>query len=173
MLAMGVPTEFKVFTMAIPEIHAELPDAEVKKILADLDDIRHRLVFLVGLTTDERRDIPKLGRKHHDFVASSLDMAAENPELMPGCLNVDQARKDMDLHDALNPIHQSLSQLRKLVSDTQTVVGSEAYAAARLAYSSAKATGKGQGLDDTLHDLSRHFHRPRRKATHPEATANA
>jgi len=159
--------------MTIPEIHAELPDAEVKKILADLDDIRQRLTFLVGLTTDERRDIPKLGRKHHDFVTGSLDMAAENPELMPGCLNVDQARKDMDLHDALNPIHQSLSQLRKLVSDTQTVVGSEAYAAARLAYSSAKTAGKGQGLDDTLHDLSRHFYRPRRKPAHTEDSANA
>ena len=157
--------------MAIPEIHAELPDAEVKKILADIDNIRRRLDFLIGLTPDERRDIPKLGRKHHDFVSGSLDMAADNPELMPGCLNVDQARKDMDLHDALNPIHQSLSQLRKLVSDTQTVVGSEAYAAARLAYSSAKSTGKGQGLDDTLHDLSRHFHRTRRQPAQSENAA--
>jgi hypothetical protein len=91
---------------------------------------------------------------------------------MPGCLNVDQARKDMDLHNALNPIHQSLSQLRKLVSDTQTVVGSEAHAAARLAYSCAKATGKDQGLDDTLHDLSRPFHRARHKPAQPEGAAN-
>ena len=64
---------------------------------------------------------------------------------MPGCLTVDQARKDMDLHNALNPIHQSLSQLRKLVSDTQTVVGSEAHAADWLAYSWAKAPGKDRG----------------------------
>jgi hypothetical protein len=157
--------------MAIPEVHAELPDAEVKKILADIDAIHQRLSFLIGLTPDERREIPKIGRKFHEFVSSSLDMAAENPSLMPACLKVDQARKDMDLYDALNPIHQGLSQLRKLVGDTQTLVGSEAYAAARLAYSSAKTTGKGQGLDDTLHNLSRHFHKTRRKPAPSQDTA--
>ncbi|NJL40895.1 MAG: hypothetical protein HC899_32270 [Leptolyngbyaceae cyanobacterium SM1_4_3] len=42
------------------------------------------------------------------------------------------------------------------------VVGSEAYAAARLAYNSAKVSGKNQGLDTILEDLSQQFRRPRK-----------
>jgi hypothetical protein len=157
--------EFSLITMAIPEVHATLPADKIASIMADLDDVQKQLDFLIGLTPDERREIPKMGIKQHDFVTHSLDMAADHPELMPGCLNVGQARQDIALYEALNPILQSINQLRKLVQDTQIVVGSEAYAAARLAYSSAKATSKGQGMDDTLQGLSRHFHKTRRNGS--------
>lgn len=65
-------------------------------------------------------------------------------------------------HQGHDVLYNLINHLRKLVMDTQIIMGSEAYAAARLAYSSAKTSGKGQGVDDTLYDLSRHFHRIRR-----------
>ena len=120
--------------------------------------------FLVGLTPDDRRKLPKLGRKSQTFVVQALDMAANHSELMPRCLNVEEARRDVQLFEALNPILQNLSRLRELVEDTQMVAGSEAYAAARLAYNSAKTSGKNMGLDEVVSDLSRQFSRKSRKA---------
>ncbi|MEO1297661.1 MAG: hypothetical protein AAFW75_18130 [Cyanobacteria bacterium J06636_16] len=44
------------------------------------------------------------------------------------------------------------------------IAGSEAYAAARLAYSSIKANGRGSGLDDVIDSLSQRFQKTRRES---------
>jgi hypothetical protein len=79
-------------------------------------------------------------------------------------LSVEEARRDVELFEALNPILQSLTHLRELVEDTQMVAGSEAYAVARVAYNSAKASANGVGLSEVIGDLSQHFTRKTRKA---------
>jgi hypothetical protein len=48
------------------------------------------------------------------------------------------------------------------------LAGSEAYAAARLAYNSAKVSGKNLGLDDIVEDLSQQFRRTRKGQTPTE-----
>jgi hypothetical protein len=57
---------------------------------------------------------------------------------MPRYLDIDAATRDMNLFIALNSVLQALTELQRLVKDTQTIAGSEAYAAARTAYGSAK-----------------------------------
>jgi hypothetical protein len=74
---------------------------------------------------------------------------------------------DLDLFDALNPVLQAVSELHELVEDTQTIVGSEAYAADRLAYQSAKTTGKNMGLEDVVSGVSLRF-RKRRRTNSPD-----
>jgi hypothetical protein len=64
--------EFSLITMAIPEVHATLSADKIASIMADLDDVQKQLDFLIGLTPDERREIPKMGIKQHDFVTHSL-----------------------------------------------------------------------------------------------------
>lgn len=72
-------------------------------------------------------------------------------------INTEAGRGDLDLFIALTPIVQVLSELFSLAEDTQTITGREAYAAARVAYKSAKAHGRGIGLDDVIDDLSLRF----------------
>jgi len=86
-----------------------------------------------------------------------LQLAKQHPELVPPGVNVDAAQRDLDLFLAITPVTTALGELQNLAEDTQTIVGSEAYAAARAAYKSAKAMGVGIGLDDALNDLSRRF----------------
>ena len=112
--------------MTIRTIDTTLSTAEVEAVLAALDAIRQQLSFLVGLTPTERRQLAKLGRKSQTFVVKALDVATQHSSLMPRCLDVEEARRDLDLFEALNPILQSLNQLRELVEDTQMVAGSEA-----------------------------------------------
>ena len=148
--------------MTIRPIDVTLSTAEVEDVLATLDTVRQKLSFLVGLTPTERRQLAKLGRKSQTFVVKALDVASQHSSLMPRCLNVEEARRDLDLFEALNPVLQSLNQLRELVEDTQMVAGSEAYASARVAYSSLKTVGKSMGLDEVVEDLSQQFRKTRK-----------
>lgn len=149
--------------MTIQKIDAVVSPTEVEEILAILETIRQKLPFLVGLTPIERRQIPKLGLKSQTFVVQALSVATSHSDLMPRCLNVQEAQRDINLFEALHPIAQSLNQLSELVGDTQMLAGSEAYAAARLAYSSVKTSGKGLGLDGVVDNLSRRFQKTPRK----------
>jgi hypothetical protein len=81
---------------------------------------------------------------------------------MPRHLNIEKARRDLALFEAISPILQAVNHLRELLEDTQMIAGSEAYAAARLAYNSAKVSGKNLGLDDVMEDLSQQFRRTRK-----------
>lgn len=148
--------------MPIRTIDTAFSAAEVEEVLADIDNIRQKLSFLIGLTPTERRQIAKLGRKSQTFVVKALDVATQHSSLMPRCLNIEEARRDLALFEALNPILFSLSQLRELVEDTQTVAGSEAYAAARVAYSSIKTVGKSMGLDEVTEELAQQFRKTRK-----------
>jgi hypothetical protein len=119
--------------------------------------MREKLSFAVGLSAKEKGQLAKIGRKSQTFTGDSLGIAARHPELMPGYLKTEAAQRDLDLFIALAPVVQVLSELYTLAEDTQTIAGSEAYAAARVAYKSAKAHGQGLGLDDVIDDLSQRF----------------
>lgn len=143
-------------------IDATLTQQEIETILAALKIVREQLPFLIGLSTQERRQLSKMGRKSQTFVVRALDMATQHSDVMPRYLNVEEARRDLALFEALNPILQAVNHLRELIEDTQMLAGSEAYAAARLAYNSAKVSGKNLGLDDIVEDLSYQFRRVRK-----------
>lgn len=146
-------------------IDATLSAADIEAVMQAIDTIHQKLNFLVGLTPEQRRDLAKAGRKSQAFIDTALDVATKHPNLMPGCLDVAAANRDVQLVETLQPIAIALSQLSALVEDTQRVANSEAYAAARLAYRSLKTNGQGMGLDAVIDDLKRQFRRSSRRPT--------
>ena len=145
------------------KVSAALSTNDLEDIMDAIAIIREKLPFLSGLTPNERQQLVKLGRKSQTFVSQALDVAETHSDLMPRCLDATEARRDLVLFETLNPILQNLNQLCKLVEDTQMIAGSEAYAAARMAYNSIKANGQGSGLDDVIESLSRRFQKTRRE----------
>ncbi|MGF1536766.1 MAG: hypothetical protein ACFB4J_09835 [Elainellaceae cyanobacterium] len=141
------------------QVDAQLTAQDIEDVMEAIATIRTKLPFLVGLSIEERRRLSKLGRKSQTFTHQALDVAAQHPELMPRFFDVDAARRDMALFVALNPVLQAVSELQTLVRDTQTLAGSEAYAAARMAYSAAKTMGQRLGLNDVVEQLSQRFDR--------------
>jgi hypothetical protein len=139
------------------KVDASFSDKDAQEIMDALAIVSSKLSFAVGLSPEERKGIVKIGRKSQTFTEGSLDMAEEHPELIPAGISIPGARRDMDLFVALNPIVQKLGEIYHLAEDTQTVAGSEAFAAARVAYNSAKSFGAGMGLDDVIKDLSLRF----------------
>lgn len=143
-------------------ISATLSQADQQAVLAAINTIREKLPFLVDLTPEERRALPKMGESSRGFVAQALEIASQNEDILPRSFDVAEMRKDVDLLNALQPVLTALSQLSELVEDTYMAVGSEAYTGALHVYQYARAAGKGAALDGALDALGQRFARKSR-----------
>ena len=143
-------------------VSAQLGEAERQAVLAAIQTIRQKLPFLIDLTPEERHALPKLGDKSRGFVAQALQVAEQNPDILPRSFDVGEMRNDVELLTALAPVLTALSQLNELVDDTLLAVGSEAYSASLLVYQFARAAGKGTALDTALDALGQRFARKSR-----------
>ena len=145
--------------MSTTPISATLAQTERDAVLQAISTIKEKLPFLVDLSSDDRKTLPKMGDKSRAFVSKALEVAAQNPEFLPRSFDLDEMRKDVQLFEALYPVLLSLTQLQELVDDTSLAVGSEAYAAALQVYSYAKASGQGAGLDTVVAEMRKRFTR--------------
>ncbi|MBD1997691.1 hypothetical protein H6G00_13815 [Leptolyngbya sp. FACHB-541] len=152
-------------------LSANLSTADQAAIEAALETIREKLPFLVTMTTEERRKMAKLGDKTRAFVQKSVEFAARHPDYLPRRFDFDAMQEDVDLFMALYPIWVALNDLQELVHNTYMLAGSEAYAAAREVYSSAKATGKGE-IDSSLNEMGRRFRKSRKVQSEGENGGN-
>ncbi len=157
--------------MTTNRISASISKADREAVMQAIATIKEKLPFLVDLTIEERKSLPKLGDKSRGFVSKALEIAAQNPDFLPRSFDLDEMRRDVELFEALYPILLSLTQLQELVDDTFVAVGSEAYAAGLMVYNYAKASGKGTGLDVALDDMGRRFTRKSaKKQSQPSQT---
>jgi hypothetical protein len=144
-------------------ISASLSADDQADILAALATVREKLPFLLGLTPDQRRSLCRMGDKSRAFVDKALELATQNTDLMPRCLDVEEMRRDLELVEALYPVLFSIGQLKELIEDTYLLAGSEAYSAARTAYNSARVNGKTMGLTEAVDQMGQRFSRKSRK----------
>jgi hypothetical protein len=148
----------------MPDNHvsASLSQADQQAVLAAINTIREKLPFLIDLTPEERRTLPRMGDRSRGFVAQALEVATQNTGMLPRAFDVEEMRKDVELLAALSPVITALAQLNELVDDTFMAVGSEAYTAALFVYQTARTAGKGAALDGALDALSQRFARKSR-----------
>jgi hypothetical protein len=145
-------------------VSAQLGEAERQAVFAAIQTIRQKLPFLIDLTPEERRALPRFGDKSRGFVEQALQVAEQNPDILPRTFDVGEMRNDVELYAALSSVQTAFSQLNELLEDTVMEVGSEAYAAALLVYQFARAAGKGAALDAAVDGLGQHFARKSRSA---------
>jgi hypothetical protein len=143
-------------------VSASLSAADREAVLAAVQTIRQKLPFLVDLSTEERRKLPKMGDKGYAFVERALTVATQNPDILPRSFDVDEFRRDAELLAALQPVAAALGQLQELVDDTLLEVSSEAYASALAVYGYARAGGQGAALDGLLEGMAQRFARKTR-----------
>ena len=143
-------------------ISASLGEADRQAVLDAVNTIRQKLPFLIDLSPEERRSLPRMGDKSRGFVAQALEVATLNPDILPRSFDTAEMRKDVELLSALSPVMTALAQLSELVEDTYMAVGSEAYTSALLVYQYARAAGKGSALDGALDALGQRFARKSR-----------
>ena len=140
-------------------VSAVLSETDQQAVMAAINTIRQKLPFLIDLSAEDRRTLPKMGDRSRGFVSQALEVATQNEDILPRSFDVAEMRKDVELLASLSPVMLGLAQIQELVEDTYIAVGSEAYSAALVIYQSARANGKGAALDDAVDSLGRRFAR--------------
>ena len=156
--------------MTTNRISAALTQADRDTVMMAISTIKSKLPFLVDLTAEERKALPKMGDKSQAFVTKALEVATQNPDFLPRAFDLDEMRRDVELFEKMYPIVVALSQLQELVDDTTMAAGSEAYAAALQVYHYAKASGQGSGLEGMVSEMGQRFARKPRKGKAGAAT---
>lgn len=124
--------------MNYKNISAEISDETVTQLIQHVKEIEKQLPFVINLTPDEIRALPKMGDKSLPFVEKSLEFAQEYPEFVPPYLDVPELQRDLALSKKLKRLINVLQPLTEKVCDTYYAVGAEAFTAARTFYKSTK-----------------------------------
>lgn len=106
--------------MSTTPISATLAQTDRDAVLQAISTIKEKLPFLVDLSSDDRKTLPKMGDKSRAFVSKALEVAAQNPEFLPRSFDLEEMWKDVQLFEALYPVLLSLTQLQELVDDNLT-----------------------------------------------------
>jgi hypothetical protein len=113
--------------------------------------------LLVALAPDDRRRVVRMGDGSEAFCRKALDAMTENSALLPRNLDVEEMRRDLASHDALNARNVRLSRLLEKVRDTDTALGSDVMACALEGYAFLKIAGKSEGLSGLRRELGKRF----------------
>ena len=135
-------------------IDVTVAPADVQAALNAVTLIREKFPFLIDLSTETRRALPKLGDGSRAFVQKALEIAKQNPDILPRSFDVATMERDLELFFDLMPLLAAVERLRELLSDTLKQIGSEVMTAALLVYRQVQTT---DGMDTEARELSQRF----------------
>ena len=144
--------------MPYQPITATVAPADVTAIKAAIATIQAKLPFLISLTDQERKSLPKAGPNSLSFVENAQTAAQNNPTILPGSFDATAFGSHVDLFAVLTVLNTSIAQLASEVDDTRLAVGSEAMGDARKVYDYVKAAVKTMpGLKPVADQLGERF----------------
>jgi hypothetical protein len=142
-----------------PDVLAQVLDlqTQVKNLLAP---------YMVALTPDERRGIPKMSDKTVTFVSKTLEYANAYPQFAPAYLNVAGLQIDVKAVDDLTSVEQLVENVALQLNDSIMISGSEAYVAALTFYGSVKEAARRNvpAAKAIYDDLKVRFEQSKKKA---------
>jgi hypothetical protein len=100
-----------------------------------------------------------MGDKFEAFCRQTLNVLAQNPQAVPGSLDLLEAQRDLMTLDQLRSRTTRLHQLLGRAEDTKTALGSEVMNASLEGYALLKVVGKGCGLESLRRDMAARFSR--------------
>ena len=133
--------------------------AAIIAIKAAIATVDVQLPFLIGLTPDERKALPKIDVSNKIFVEDALTAIQNNTSILPPYINAVEINKDLVLFEQLDELVQIVGQLYDKLRDTQMLAGSEAYVSSLVAYKLfASAADAGlPGADSIYNQLKQRF----------------
>ncbi len=151
-------------------ISASLPADQLKTVLELIKQLEAALPFLMALSPEERKSLPRMGDASRPFVDKSLKLAQAHNDFLPRSFDTGEFAADVQLYNALDTVRTRLSPLVEKLDDTMTVTGSDAYLAALEVYRYASTNGEAAGLDELIALMGKRFsHRSRKPKTDTQA----
>lgn len=130
--------------MAQPnQIRVVLDDATLTEVRGAIAVLRTKLVpLLKTLTPQDRKELPKLGDRTTEFVRKSYEYTGIHPDLVPGFLDRNEFKIDLDALVLLQNLERELAPVNDALTDSILLTGSEAYQAALVYYNNVKTAKK-------------------------------
>ena len=144
-----------------------LSDTQLSMIDQCLGDMEAQLLDLIAMNTAQRRSLARMGDKSETFCRQTINVLAQNPQIVPPSLKLAEAQADLAALDRLRPRLQRLLRLTERASDTEIALGSDVMNAALQGYALLRVAGKNQGLDGLRKELSSRWAKTRRAETVP------
>lgn len=147
-------------------VSVQIPTDRLTEIQNHISQL-HTLLeeYLVALSADQRRDLPKMSDKTMPFVDKALEYGKANPEFVPAYLNMNEFEIDLKAVNDLKTLLNPLSQLCRNLEDTTILSGSEAYQSALTYYNNVKQAAKMNvpSAKNIADDLGKRFVKPSKK----------
>ncbi len=164
--------------MTANKVSASLSPSDKETVMTAIETLKTTLPFMISLTPEERKALPKVGDRSRGFILNALEVAQHNSDCLPRSFDVVEMQKDVKLMEDLYPILLLLGQLHSVMADTYTTANCEAYTAALRVYDCAKASATQPGMKTVVEELKQHFARRTAKTTtaaiqEPQPTAIA
>jgi hypothetical protein len=134
-----------------------LSDTQLSTIDQCLGDMEAQLTDLIAMNTAQRRSLARMGDKSETFCRQTINVLAQNPQIVPPSLKLAEAQADLAALDRLRPRLQRLLRLTERASDTEIALGSDIMNAALQGYALLRVAGKNQGLEGLRKELGSRF----------------
>jgi hypothetical protein len=152
-------------------ISIQIPEADITEINAAIETLKTKLQpYLIALTPEDRKMLPKMSDKTIPFVDKTLDYAQNSPQFAPQYMNVNEMKIDLDALNTLTEFYRPLEQIISGLDDTMMLSGSEAYIAALSYYNSVKMAAKMNvpAAKPIYDDLKERFNKKSKTTTSPD-----
>ncbi len=147
-------------------VSIEIKPNDLTKILSLLTEVDSILKpYLIALTPEERKELPKMSDKTIPFVEKALEYAQSNPQFAPAYMSVPELKIDLTAVGDLTQVIRSVEALYENLSDTIMLSGSKAYVASLTFYNSIKQAAKLSipNAKPIYDDLSKRFESQKKK----------
>jgi hypothetical protein len=124
-------------------VSIQIKPEDLNKVIGLLGEVQTILKpYLIALTPEDRKELPKMSDKTTPFVEKALEYAKSNPEFAPAYLNINELSIDVKAVSDLTSVARPVEMLNDNLNDTILLSGSEAYTAALTFYNSIKQAAK-------------------------------
>ncbi len=142
------------------QISIQIPAKVLAEASQKLEEVNNLLSpFLVALTPEERRRLPKMGEGNMPFVEKSVEYTKSHGALVPAFVDTKEMEIDLKAVYDMITLSRIAARLCNGLNDTMLLAGSEAYTAALSFYNSVKVAAKRnvKGAEPVHNDLKKRF----------------
>lgn len=142
------------------KINFLIPEELINEVSQKLNEAATLLQpYLIALTPEERRTIPKMSDKTLPFVEKTLEYCQTAPQFAPPYMDREALAGDMKVTQQLTPLLRTTIALNNGLDDTVMEAGGESYVNALSYYNSVKQAAKMNvpGAKSIYEDLKKRF----------------
>lgn len=111
-----------------------LDETKRQDYLNAISDLQMQMNFLVQLTPKEKQNHYRLGKKSFVFFTKAVELARQNPALIPPYFNQAEFEKDVQDHQFMSDVLVQITQLQAAIKDTVIALEQESVRAALTFY---------------------------------------